>query len=127
MNRSFETSHFEASLDQTFWASTRYWDPAYSAAYDAAYDAAYFVESRDSVHGLHSLRVHTVETGHGLVFTHSMCPREGFPLQAGAKYTLSVWARGISFDAQSEPLQRPRTCPPPPRRAAKGAAPECWL
>ena len=38
---------------------------------DAA--AAAFSDSRDSVHGLHSLRIHTPSAGNGQLFSHFMC------------------------------------------------------
>ena len=58
--------------------------------------AAVFSEPRDSVHGLHSLRIHTPTEGQGLLFSHAMCPVSMIP---DTEYEVSVWARGKSFAA----------------------------
>ena len=57
-------------------------------------DAAVLADSRDSVHGQRSLRVHTPESGNGTQIVM-------YPVEAATTYmpntswTLSVWARGV--------------------------------
>ena len=75
--------------------------------------AAAFTDPRDSVHGMHSLRIHTPSDGNGQVFSHFMCPADVMsafrsnrllsafltPSLSGPDtvYNLSVWARGKTF------------------------------
>lgn len=59
--------------------------------------AAAFSDPRDSVHGLHSLRIHTPSDGNGQVFSHFMCPATDMTPET--QYELSVWARGKSFQS----------------------------
>ena len=102
-NPSFENAVGGGGVPDDFWATTRY-RQANNTASHRDDDASFFQDSRDSVHGLHSLRIHTVDEGRGLVFTHAMCPNIGFPLNASTQYTLSVWARGIGFNSSAAVL-----------------------
>jgi hypothetical protein len=61
--------------------------------------SASFSDPRDSVHGLHSLRIHTPSEGNGQIFTHFMCPTTA--MIPDTEYELSVWARGKTFHAAS--------------------------
>ena len=65
---------------------------------DAA--AAAFSDSRDSVHGLHSLRIHTPSAGNGQLFSHFMCPAS--LMRPDTEYELAVWARGKSFAVRTD-------------------------
>ena len=62
-------------------------------------DAAAFSDPRDSVHCLHSLRIHTPSAGNGQTFSHFMCPAS--LMHPDTDYELSVWARGKSFSAST--------------------------
>ena len=59
-------------------------------------EAAVFVDSRDSIHGLHSLRVHTPSDGGGLqVLAY---PPEAAYAKLNTTFQLSLWARGVGVN-----------------------------
>jgi hypothetical protein len=69
-------------------------------------EAAIFLDSRDSVHGMHSLRLHTPTDGGALQVV-------AYPIEAatlvppfGKNYTLSLWARGVSPNGSAGPTLR---------------------
>jgi hypothetical protein len=82
-NPSFERMDGGGGLPDGFWSTVQN-DSAASA----------FSDPRDSVHGLHSLRIHTPTDGGGLLMEHFMCP---VTLEPSTAYALSVWARGVAF------------------------------
>ena len=60
-------------------------------------EAAVFVDSRDSVHGLHSLRLHTPSDGSGLQIL--AYPVESAYALLNTTFKLSLWARGVGVAA----------------------------
>ena len=68
-------------------------------------EAAVFVDSRDSVHGLHSLRLHTPANGGALqVITYPVEAATTFP-PFGRNYSLSLWARGVGLNGVAPKLR----------------------
>ena len=67
-------------------------------------EAAIFVDSRDSVHGLHSLRLHTPSDGAGLqVLAYPVEPAYD---KLNTTFQLSLWARGVGLDPAKPPSLR---------------------
>ena len=67
-------------------------------------EAAVFVDSRDSVHGLHSLRLHTPSNGAGLQVL--AFPPEAAYDKVNTTFHLSLWARGVGVDPAFAPTLR---------------------
>ena len=103
-------------------------------------EAAVFIDSRDSVYGLHSLRLHTPSDGAGLQVL--AFPPEAAYNKLNTTFALSLWARGVGVDPAKPPMLRfgvpyydflpwsdpvPCTISPPPHKGPSAACHEFSL
>ena len=66
--------------------------------------AAAFAETRDSVHGMRSLRIVTPADHHGIMVI--AYPVEAATQHPGKKFTLSLWSRGVGVNDGPQPVLR---------------------